>query len=198
MFKSSEIRWFSQEREFLWDFYDNLPEKGMGYREIERTDYYLKSGTENTGIKVREGNHELKVKSAEDEKFEYGTLTHWIKWSVAEKNTILNTIDEEMLEEWEPVKKSRFKKTYEIAGDTGIHFVDEAHAKEGVEVEFTEVYFKTADQLFYTVGFESFSAVNRQRENLLQALNMFDTGHSAFRNLDSYGYPKLLKNLGLS
>ncbi len=195
MFKSSEIRWFSKDYDILWDFFDALPEKGEEMREQVRTDYYLKSDTKNTGIKVREGNHELKVKCAKDETLEYGIMTHWVKWSTAEKKNILNTIADELLEEWVPVKKMRVKKSYEIVSDTKIVFEDERYADEGVGVEFTEVNLGSVDQPLYTVGFESFSVTNNQRANLMCLINSLDTELLSFKNLDSYGYPQMLKKL---
>lgn len=192
MFKSSEIRWFAQEYDLLWDFFDALPKTGEEMEEQERTDYYLKSGTENTGIKVREGNHELKVKCAEDEALEYGNLTHWIKWSVPEKKHILNTIADELLEDWIPVKKKRVKKTYEILSESEIVMKNERLVDEGVGVEFTKIYLGRMEQPFYTVGFESFSATGQQRENLLQAIKILGPDLSPLKDFNSFGYPAFL------
>lgn len=196
MFKSSEIRWFSQDYDLFWESFVALPGKGGEVSENVRTDYYLKSNTENTGIKIREGNHELKVKCAKDEIHEYGLITHWIKWSVAEQKNILNTIGGDLLDEWIPLKKKRFKKTYEIISDTELKFVNENSAEEGGGVEFTEVRFETLDQSIYTVGIEAFSASDQQRENLMRVINNLDIKLMSFKDLDSYGYPQLLKKFG--
>ena len=195
IYKSSEVRWFSRDYDLLWNSFSDLPEKGEGTRENVRTDYYLKSNTENTGIKIREGNHELKVKCAKDEILEYGLVTHWIKWSVAEKKNILNTIGSDLLDEWIPLKKKRFKKTYEVVSDTELKLVNEYSAEEGGGVEFTEVRFETLDQSIYTFGIEAFSASNQQRENLMHVIKNLDIKLTPFKDLDSYGYPQLLKSL---
>lgn len=194
MFKSSEIRWFAQEDTMLLDFFDALPGTGEENYEDERTDYYLKSGTETTGIKVREGNHELKVKCAEDEALAYGMLTHWIKWSVPETKHILNTIANELLEEWIPVKKKRVKKTYEILSESEIVLAGDSMVDEGVGVEFTKIYLGRMEQPFYTAGFESFSANGRQRENLLQAIKSLGPDLSRIKDFNSRGYPAFLKS----
>lgn len=196
IFKSSEMRWFSHDYDLLWDFFDNLPEKGRGTQENVRTDYYLNSNTENTGIKIREGNHEIKVKCADDDILEFGFITHWVKWSVSEKKNILNTIDNELLGEWVPVKKKRIKKTFEVVSDSEVKFAGDKFAEEGVGVEFTEVYLGRPDKPIYTVGFEAFSASNQERENLMCAIKHLGIELTLFENLDSYGYPQLLKKFG--
>lgn len=196
MFKSSEIRWFSQDYDLLWESFVALPGKDMGISENVRTDYYLKSDTENTGIKIREGNHELKVKYAEDEIYEYGLITHWIKWSVAEEKNILTAIDKNLLKDWTPVTKKRFKKTYEVMSDTELNFVNENSAEEGIGVEFTQVHLETLNQPIFTVGLEAFSTSNKQRDNLMRGIKSLDMGLTSFKDLDSYGYPQLLKKFG--
>ena len=137
-FKSSEIRWFSPDKNLLWDFYEHLPKKGEGKREPDRTDFYLNSDTINSGIKIREGNHELKVKRAEDEELDFGIMEHWIKWSTSEEKNILNTVDDQFLGDWIPVKKKRFKKTYKIIQNE-IECIAEGFPAEGCGAEFTEI-----------------------------------------------------------
>ena len=196
IFKSSEIRWFSSNKELLWELYSSLPEQGEGTRESDRTDYYLKSGTINTGIKIREGNHELKVKRAEDEELDCGMMEHWMKWSTSEEKNILNLIDDPFLGDWVAVKKMRFKKSYEITKEETLRSLKEEFVNEGCGAEFTEIHFKKLEQPLYTFGFEAFSAKNQQRGNLLNAIKILDTDFSQLKELDSYGYPQLLHRLG--
>lgn len=196
IFKSSEIRWFSQERDLLWELYERLPESGKGTRESDRTDYYLKSGTLHTGIKIREGNHELKVKCAVDEELAIGVMEHWMKWSTPEDKNILNIVDEKLLDDWVPVKKKRFMKRFKITERNNPEPVKEDFETEGCGAEFTEIHLKKLDQPLYTLGFEAFSAENRQRENLLSAIKHLDVDRSPLKELDSYGYPQLLHRLG--
>lgn len=195
-FKSSEIRWFSKDKETLWKLFENLPQKGEGNREADRTDYYLKSGTINTGIKIREGNHELKVKCAEDEELEYGVMEHWIKWSTSEEKNILNTIDEDLLRDWVAVKKVRFKKRYEIVDQEKWKVIGEDFVDEGCGVECTEIHLQRVDTPLYTFGIEAFSATNQQREYIISSLKNLDIDFSKLKDLDSYGYPQLLHGLG--
>lgn len=195
IFKSSEIRWFTQKKELIWELYESLPEPGEGTRESDRTDYYLKSGTINSGIKIREGNHELKVKRAEDEQLDFGVMEHWIKWSTSEEKNILNTVDGKMLGDWVAVKKIRFKKSYEIVNKETLRPIQEEFVNEGCGAEFTEIHLQELDQPLFTFGFEAFSAGNKQKENLLNALNILKADFSQLKELESYGYPKLLEGL---
>lgn len=190
------MRWFSHDYDLLWETFDSLPENDGVMQENVRTDYYLNSNTENTGIKIREGNHEIKVKCADDDILEFGFITHWVKWSVSEKKNILNTIDNELLGEWVPVKKKRIKKTFEVVSDSEVKFAGDKFTEEGVGVEFTEVYLGRQDKPIYTIGFESFSSTDQQHENLMRAIKNLNINFALVEDLDSYGYPQLLKKFG--
>ncbi|MDR9364434.1 MAG: hypothetical protein RI575_03770 [Balneolaceae bacterium] len=193
IFKSSEIRWWSTDKDILWEFYEKLPEKGEGNREPDRTDYYLQSYTINTGIKIREGNHELKVKRAKDEELDFGTMEHWIKWSTSEERNILNTVDNQLLDDWISVKKERFKKTFKIINQNEIEYIKEGFPAEGCGAEFTVIQVQESKKTIYTVGLEAFSSSNRERENLLSLIEQLGLDFSSFRNKDSYGYPEFLQ-----
>jgi hypothetical protein len=173
-----------------------LPNEGEGAREPDRTDYYLKSGTVNTGIKIREGNHELKVKRGDDEMLDYGVMEHWIKWSTTEEVNILNTVDDELLGDWIAVKKKRFKKSYEIINRKKLERVDGIFPAEGCGAEFTEIQLRRLEYPVYTFGMEAFSSSSRERENLLKTIEILEIDFSPFKEFDSFGYPQLLMNLG--
>lgn len=192
IFKSSEIRWWSTDKDILWEFYERLPEKGEGNREPDRTDYYLESDTINTGIKIREGNHELKVKRAIDEELDLGTMEHWIKWSTSEESNILNTVDNQLLDEWISVKKERYKKTYKITNQTEIEFIKDGFPAEGCGAEFTVIQVQGSQKTIYSAGLEAFSSSDRERENLLNLIEKLNLDFSSFSRKDSYGYPEFL------
>lgn len=196
LFKSSEIRWFSRNREILWDLYKKIPEEGEGFREEGRTDYYLKSGTINTGIKIREGNHELKVKSGEDEDLGYGVMEHWIKWSSSEQENILNTVEDRWLDDWTGVEKKRFKKRYEIINQEDLNISCEEFVDEGCGAEFTEIFLIELEVKLYTLGLEAYSTSGHQKENLNLCLDHLEVESAELREIDSFGYPELLHRLG--
>ena len=182
-FKSSEIRWFSTQKDALWEFYETLPDEGEGTREPDRTDYYLKSGTVTTGIKIREGNHELKVKCSDDEKWNCGVMEHWMKWSTSEEVNILNTVDDEFLGDWVAVKKKRFKKSYKIISGEKLEQVEGIFPAEGCGAEFTEIHLKRLKHPVYTFGMEAFSSSGRERENLVCAIEILGLDFSPFKEL---------------
>lgn len=196
IFKSSEIRWFSKDKNTLWELYEALPEKGEGVRESDRTDYYLRSGTIHTGIKIREGNHELKVKRADDEQFKNGVMEHWMKWSTSEEENILNTVDHKLLEDWVAVQKKRWKKSYKIINLNNIEMIREGFPPEGCGVEFTEIQLQRLKEPLYTIGLEAFSSTGKEKENLNALINYLDIDFSMLSKMDSYGYPQLLHGLG--
>lgn len=194
-FKSSEIRWFSEKAETLWDMYQQLPPQGEGIAETIRTDYYLKAGLENTGIKVREGNHEIKVKAGADEETPFGRIEHWIKWSTREEENILNTVGKELLQEWTAVSKSRYKKSYRILGPNRLAYSDSAWVEEGCGVEFTELFLPERNSRFYTLGFEAFGRHHTSGENLLSALRYLKLDIYRLEEVECMSYPLWLKRL---
>lgn len=195
-FKSAEIRWFSKEKEAVWNVYEQLLQQGEGNREPDRTDYYLKSGTINTGIKIREGNHELKVKCADDDKLDYGIMEHWIKWSTAEEENILNTVDDEFLDDWIAIKKKRFKKSYKIITSKKLEPIVDIFPDEGCGAEFTEIYFPSFRLTLFTFGMEAFSSTDNETENLFTSLELLKPDIQSLESLDSFGYPELIHRLG--
>lgn len=171
LFQSSEIRWWPTEKEKLSKQFALLP--GNEIREPERTDFYLKNSGPNTGIKIREGNHELKVKSWKDELLAYGVMEHWIKWSHPAEKNILNTIKQDLLTDWVAVRKRRWKKTYEIIDSEKTVPASNTFWEEGCGVEFTEVYFPALRKTLFS-------------------LNNF---YSLLMGLDSLGYPEMLERV---
>ncbi|MEZ4884290.1 MAG: hypothetical protein R3E32_06075 [Chitinophagales bacterium] len=194
-FKSTEIRWFSEDKDLLWNIYHNLPQIGAGIRESDRTDYYLQSDSLNTGVKIREGNHEIKVKCADDELQNHGVIEHWQKWSTKEPQNILNTIDNRLLGEWVSIEKKRYKKKYEIVNLNEVRYTTEVFLAEGCGVEFTELWIEQYAKTFYTFGLEAFGTYNDSRQNFFAALQYLNMDFSVLQHLDSIGYPTFLKKL---
>ena len=135
------MRWFTAERQLVWDLYFNLPGIGPGWEQAARTDYYLRTGSTDAGVKIREGNHEIKVKSAYDEPVAFGMIQHWVKWSSVEDESILDVIAPALLADWISVEKQRYLKRYAVDASSGIQPVDQEYVDEGCGVEFTEIRF---------------------------------------------------------
>ncbi len=198
LFKSAEIRWFAEEKGTLWSVFEQLLPEGPGKREPERTDYYLRTDLDNTGIKIREGNHEIKVKSSRDEFHPFGIVQHWMKWSSLEEDNILNTIDLELLVDWIAVEKKRFKKSFEILEPGKLAFHKDGWMNDGCGVEFTEVSIPSLERTIYTFGLEAFGDKYTSRENLFTALHHLPLDLRTLQAFHSIGYPAFLRELGKS
>ncbi|MDT0691885.1 hypothetical protein RM549_18985 [Salegentibacter sp. F188] len=194
-FKSSEIRWFSREKQVLWDIFESLEMLGPGDPEEERTDYYLNSDTPNSGIKIRDGKHELKVKISQDEKLGYGILQHWSKWSYSEEENILNSVNSDLLIDWLKMTKNRAKKSYKITAEKKVEFTSEENIEEGFDVEFTRFEIPSLEITGFTLGLEAFSGKNNSEENLYLALRALQLKTSHLKNLKSCSYPEFLNDL---
>ncbi len=195
-FISAEIRWFSKERDKLLEFYVSLPETGKGMQEPARSDLYLKNGLVNTGVKIREGNHEIKVKLHDDVLTEIGRIEHWAKWSYVEKRNIFNTIDEGHLEEWMRIDKQRYKKNYVVYDARDIQPTGDTLAAQGCSIEFTELTIPSKQLKVYTLGCEAFSKNGGRKENLELILEYFGFNTFAFlATMMSCGYPEFLKSI---
>ncbi|MDT0685283.1 hypothetical protein [Autumnicola psychrophila] len=194
-FKTSEIRWFSREKQVLWDIFESLEKFGPGNPEEERTDYYLNSNTPSSGIKIREGKHELKVKISEDEKLEFGLLQHWSKWSYAEEENILNSVNPGLLGDWLKMTKKRHKKSFKITAEKEVEFTSEENVEEGFDVEFTSFEISSPEFTGFTLGLEAFSTKNNSAENLRLALDQLQLKPSVLKEMKSCSYPEFLADL---
>lgn len=193
-FSSSEIRWFSEEEKVFRQFFDELPGNGDS-AEPTRTDYYLRTDSFDTGVKIRDGNHEVKVKTAINETLDYGVIEHWMKWSVSESQNILTVIDHELLNDWVEVRKIRFKKNFNLNSGLLVFEPSGNFLKEGCGVELTTIELPQLHKTFYTFGLEAFSSQNRCRENLLLTLNNLNADFSRLQDELSCGYPQWLSTL---
>ena len=191
LFKSSEIRWFSSEREPMESIFKDLPGKTEAGGQ-ERTDYYLNTGLDHTGIKIREGRHELKLKRASDERIEsIGTIEHWAKWSSAEEQNILNTIEKAELSDWIPVRKKRLLKVYAISKD-GKNFSNvHGYTDDGCGVEFTIL--KIDNQRVYTFGLEAWGRFHKSGDNLIKVFRYLKLNPDLFQNTKCMSYPEYLR-----
>ncbi len=196
LFHSAEIRWFSDEAEAMETIFRNLPFQNPRHGndtfppQPERTDYYLKTGLLSIGIKVREGNHEIKLKSDKNEFVqEIGNIEHWSKWSSSEELNILNTIDNALLADWIAVNKKRFLKVYEVKKDKSVDYTTE-FVDDGCGVEFTKL---TVDgDTYYSFGMEAFCTFNSGVDNLAATWNALGLKRSLFRGLRCMSYPEFL------
>ena len=194
LFKSTEIRWFSPEREPLESLFRSLPGEFEVNAE-ERTDHYLNTKLTSAGIKIREGKHEIKVKRETEEFLEgIGTVEHWAKWSISEEKNILNTINQNQLTDWIAIEKKRWLKLYSVSDSRDSVLPVKRYLPDGCGVEFTEI--RIADLNYFTFGLEAWGSKFSSRENLELVFQYLNLKQSDFEGLDCMGYPEFLsKNL---
>jgi len=199
-FTSAEIRWFSLEKDFFWDTFLKLETNGEGYSETPRTDYYLYAPLTATGVKVRQGKHEIKVKIAPNEIFTINAhklnVEYWTKWSTREVDNILNTLPENMLNEWIAVDKKRWKKQFVILKDGTVQPHNGLSSiYDGASAEFTKIYLPKLDITYYTFAMESFNKEHTNKYNLNQALSFFDIDYALFQRYSCASYPQFLADI---
>ena len=194
-FISSEIRWFATERNGLWDLYCSLPEIGPGTVEAVRVDHYLLNSGRNTGVKIREGRHEIKVRSAESQQWNNGVIEHWIKWSTPEETDILRAVESRMLSDWIEVEKRRYRKVFQV-GDMDFRLSPDEILDEGCSIEFSEIMIGKGRKRYFTIGFEAFSKTGKTTDNLIWTLEQLNIStHHFLNDYESISYPQLLSGV---
>jgi len=162
MYKSKEIRWFSRtEDQSISRWFE---ENGFTFENSDaRTDYYLPLRNQNgIGIKLREGNIEIKqlISRSHKEKLAKsvkGYFEHYIKWSFtsAEEDPLFDEIIKEEKYSWLAVKKERIGfKLKENQNGSIIRVKMDEYPEFGCQVEYTRL--KVKDELWYTLGLEWF------------------------------------------
>lgn len=191
IFHSAELRWFSKKKALLWDMFVQAVPTGTGIEEPVRTDFYLKSPSVSTGVKVRQGNHELKVRSAIIEN-KLGKIECWTKWSYPEERTLLEKIPSKMLKDWTKVTKKRWIKKYELLPDGELTPITTRRVQEGCGIEFTELEFAKSAEKWYTIGLEAFSAEGIEAENLIFTIRELGLNLYKLEKHIQAGYPEFL------
>lgn len=197
MFKSREIRWFyptelkSVEKWFM----DN----GYTFENADpRTDYYLPlKNQDDIGIKLREGNVEIKQRIARTKKeniseLANGYFENYIKWSFssAEKDPLFQEIIEGEKFNWLWVRKERIGyKLKENQNGSIIRVKLDEFPEFGCQVEYTRI--KIKEELWYTLCLEWFG--EKEIEIDLSILDEM-LGDQELKASNSMGYAEFLKN----
>lgn len=197
MFKSREIRWFyptelkSVEKWFM----DN----GYTFENADpRTDYYLPlKNQDDIGIKLREGNVEIKQRIARTKKeniseLANGYFENYIKWSFssAERDPLFQEIIEGEKFNWLGVRKERIGyKLKENQNGSIIRVKLDEFPEFGCQVEYTRI--KIKEELWYTLCLEWFG--EKEIEIDLSILDEM-LGDQELKASNSMGYAEFLKN----
>lgn len=196
MFKSKEIRWFSDSPEKA--ILDWFASQGQTFdNTAPRTDYYLPLDKEDVTVKLREGNIEIKHRIGERMKgglttLAEGYLENWIKWSFnADKaDKLSQQITQANQYDWVETIKTRIgvKITADSNGDLQIlpikSFVD-----YGCQIEYTLLQIN--GKTIYTFALEWFGDEEQQLpKELIQVI----LGPTNLGFEDSMGYGKFMLN----
>lgn len=198
MYKSKEIRWFTEkENSFVINWFSN---QGVTFSTIKpRTDFYLPlPEKEDISIKLREGNMEVKQRYGQPSLYELaqnanGYLEAWVKWSfdVVEADQLSNEIINLRKYNWVEIHKERLglKITLEEDGSWKIHQIKEM-LPSGCLLEYTKL--KIKDKVVFTFAAEWFgeSFIELDKHYLNQIFY-----RTEFNENDSLGYNAFINKL---
>ena len=189
---TTEVRWFFQGfiPTEVQDWFDGFAKPIV---QPVRTDLYLPGLDASIGIKLREGNLEVKHRTAVHGVVDFsrnvsGLVESWVKWGFE--------VQDENLP-WVRVQKNRQIFYFTVSDQGEVHLNDQDILPEqGGGVEVASV--KLNDLDWWTVGLEVIGPVDKQ----LDVLNIH--GATLFNNLVNYSlqiesssaYPKFLQSVG--
>jgi hypothetical protein len=194
-----EVRWFDPGRppDVLTRRFDGLGAPGPQ----SRTDTYVAApGTDDLGIKLRQGGEAFEVKLRQQDFGETklatgvaGNLERWQKWSYAVADpdcraSSLGLPGESLIE----VEKNRRMIIYRLSPDGSVSLAEE-RAGDGCSVELTRLVVRRRE--WWSLGFEAFGAQDRLADALTASADAFFAGGSVAGALDgarSCAYPAWL------
>jgi hypothetical protein len=193
--ESIELRWFFSGNvpdPLLRKFKDFAQSKNFRILTDTRADYYLKNKRDTVGIKLRKDGAKkdvelkfLKASTFHDDKKVSGQVERWRKWKFpAAKFNFKN--DESILSaEWIVVQKTRHLTI--IPGP-----VEGGPGDEGCGFELTTI--SSTQGVYWTLGFEAFSASGSEETNFRFAMGATDLGclDLVLARTNSFSYPKFI------
>lgn len=202
MFATTEIRWFFQgeipaEVQESYEAPALLPHA----HESERIDYYLWwPGNDRMGIKLREGNIEMKhlktpVKRSRFADHVRGYIGKWQKWSLTLQQLPQDLNEEPWGSWWIPLKKHRQLRKFGLLAHNDITEInDDRQCETACEWELCQIYHPDTDKLWWTVALEAFG---EQQEYLLNvtAQKLFFNFPLTLHENYSYSYPLFINHI---
>lgn len=204
MYPTTEVRWF-QAGEIpnrARDWFKNCP--GPVTKQLTRIDYYLPlSFTNDIGVKVREGQLEIKILREElgvgrwHERLA-GHLQCWQKWgfNFEAANDPFGRSGQPY-SDWLPVQKSRSLRRYRL-DEVGrvIPIATEVVTPGSCGLELTRI--QSLGRFWWSLAFETFGIGKDSRTSLESiAAQLFDIGEPpALVEADSMSYPGWLSHFG--
>lgn len=199
---SAEIRWFIKGKipTTVFDWFIGLNNNYVN--QPERTDHYLVLKSDDSlGIKLREGNVEIKqlkqfIGNISPGNNINGNAEKWIKWSF-ELDQAKNILPKGVLNnDWLAITKNRILVNYGITEENIVSQKEPISYKNGCITELTSIIINNVD--WWSFALEAYGEENRQKDNLvlISHLILNDKSNIHFTLNDSLGYPSLIKQLG--
>ncbi len=201
MLHSAEVRWFLLGSVPIQTVYWFDPTSSLSPEE--RTDRYLVfPGCESVGVKVRQGNFEIKaLRGAAETTWFPGSVSGrtdcWVKWSYngPAAEAWIETLAGES-EGWVDVAKVRWQRRFALEAGHPVETTTDTWPDEGCNVELTRVLARS--QEWWSLAFEAFGEPGRVREILRRVGVYFFVSQpplDSFLVVNSCSYPTWLAGL---
>jgi hypothetical protein len=193
-----EVRWFLRE---------GHPDAATAWFRAEddlvradrRTDYYLNLFLEQLGIKLREGNLEIKLREKDlgIRKFTSGVAGRcglWRKLSLPIADEAVETLPDMDPRWWVSITKERQLRLFDARGES---IPTTARVTDGCSLELTRL--AVGEQSWWTVGFEAFGR-EESLESILSVTVKRSCEEAAVAGLEadsSWAYPELLARIAI-
>jgi hypothetical protein len=202
-FKTIEVRWF-YSGVIPVDLLTWFAALGEPLVVDNRTDVYLQSSSPDVGVKLRQGNLEVKYRQAilgtiEIDGFGSSHVEEWLKWICIDDSSGLNPSQSADRSGWIQVAKSRSQRLYQVEFTDKIQLRSIAKPQAGAAaIEITQL--QVEQQIWWTIACEYLgNKLDLDRQflplvnSLLSACPVPDSGRSI-----SGGYPQWLNTLSRS
>jgi hypothetical protein len=189
-YRSREVRWFFTQRQPTIENW--FTDHGHSFDETKpRTDFYLATQTDDLGIKLREGNIEIKQRQSKGHPLSFtpkanGMREQWTKWSfmVNSHDPLAKSIIQLNQYDWIPVEKWRLAVKINQKPDGLLEILDiAALIKGGCQIEYTRI--KIQGREWFTFGLEAFGNNDINGNQPIDAI----IGGSSLPLAHSMGYP---------
>lgn len=194
MYPTQELRWFfKQDVVFIRKWFEQNHQMYFSKTAL-RNDYYLpQPGKKNMGIKLREGNIEVKTLHSREKtkigKISAGYLEGWTKWSfkIDTSDELVKKIVDQHKFGWLKTTKTRMGfKMIETRKGIEVRNIKEEH-ENGCQVEYTRL--KIKKDTWYTFAVEKFGNAD---PNLYEPFLKEIASFVSLPAKNSMGYPQLL------
>jgi hypothetical protein len=198
---SAEIRWFFDEQ-LPHDVDRWFCSEALCHSEDPRTDAYLRlPGCESVGIKLREGNLEVKALcgSSRDVAFgnDVGGITStWVKWSL--KDPLVLEFGRVACAGADPIEVEKTRRLLKYSLDDGdpVPIAADCRPRSGCNVELTKI--EILKRPWWSFALEAFGSPAEVDANLLKAATSYFSTHPApcrLSTVTSRSYPAWLATL---